>query len=543
MAAPDDVSEEKAFELGRWGTRFVRSDTEKRYVEWRFQRSIPVRRVAQLVAAGFWVSFSLLSAALGYGEAALISAVVVSPVLAAMFITLRSGSMRAANLTALVAFAVVGLLGVVLGVGYLGNALHASLVGGLVLACYFQFGSSHAAPRNTALAVATWLVTALIALGLMFRRGELGLAAAITEAWILLISFGMAVLMAVAADGARRRAFRQECVIEAQKETIARERARSEELFERELSHQVAERSRELGAALARTDATLDVRRITPGERFAERYRVVSALGAGGMGVVHEVERVTDGRRLALKAVVGEVSGSSAARFAREAEIGARVHHPNLVSIVDVGISAGVPYLVMELVLGGSLENERARFGDVEWALPIIRQIAEGLAALHDAGVVHRDLKPSNVLLAEGVAKISDFGISRFGKIEEGASTDPNAATMAVAPKPHAGLVTGTGVILGTPLYMAPEAARGGRALAASADVFALGILAYEMLSGRPPFSVPAFVLALSAQPTPVPPPLNRRGIDRDLAALVLECLAGDPDRRPRVRALLAALR
>ncbi|MGZ3424254.1 MAG: serine/threonine-protein kinase, partial [Polyangiales bacterium] len=331
-------------------------------------------------------------------------------------------------------------------------------LGGLLISVFFGLSNPTVPVRLNALSV-------IPAIGLETKTLLHGVAAGgdgVASIFVLLSGFVVAVGLTTLSHRAARSAYAQERIIEAQRATIARQ----QELLKKELSHQVAERSRELGAVLAKTELTLDARRLAPGERFAERYKIVRALGAGGMGAVYEVERVTDGAHLALKAILGEVSGASAARFAREAEIGARVHHTHLVSIVDVGMS-GVPYLVMELVRGESLEAQRAKFGDIEWALPILRHIGEGLAALHDAGVVHRDLKPANVLLADGIAKISDFGISRFGSIDD-ASIDPNANTLAATPKKSTQL-TGTGVVMGTPLYMAPEAAKSARALDASA--------------------------------------------------------------------------
>lgn len=201
---------------------------------------------------------------------------------------------------------------------------------------------------------------------------------------------------------------------------IFRERARTEALLKQEISHQVAERSKELGEAVSKVALALPVATLVPGRRFAERYTVVRQLGSGAMGVVHEVERITDQQRFALKVVSGSVTGAQAARFAREVEIGARMRHRNLVSIVDVGISGGAPFLVMEMAEHGSLEEQRSRFGDAVWALRVLGEVASGLAALHAGGVIHRDLKPGNVLFSSAedgaiVAKISDFGISRFG--------------------------------------------------------------------------------------------------------------------------------
>jgi serine/threonine protein kinase len=185
----------------------------------------------------------------------------------------------------------------------------------------------------------------------------------------------------------------------------------------------------------------------------------------------------------------------------------------------------GRPVLVMDLVRGGSLEEQRAQFGTRGWALPILRQIADGVAALHDAGVVHRDLKPANVLLANEVAKISDFGISRLGDMK----IDPLAETATEQP------VTGTGVILGTPLYMPPEAARGGREVDARGDAFAFGIIAYELLTGRAPFKVPPVMLALAGQTAPMP---SMDGLDDTARRLIESCLAGDPGARPSMRAI-----
>ncbi len=170
--------------------------------------------------------------------------------------------------------------------------------------------------------------------------------------------------------------------IERVEDELVEERKRTESVLKREVAHQVAERSRELGSALARPGGGPASPSATGSTRFGARYKVVRPLGEGGMGAVVEVERVTDGALLALKVMTGEVTRDQAARFAREAEIGARVHHPNLVAIVDIGAAVGgAPFLVMELATGGSLEGQRARFGEVPWALSVLRQMAAGLVA------------------------------------------------------------------------------------------------------------------------------------------------------------------
>jgi tRNA A-37 threonylcarbamoyl transferase component Bud32 len=325
------------------------------------------------------------------------------------------------------------------------------------------------------------------------------------------------------------------------------ERNREVSALNEELRRQVAERSRELTEALARSEGSVAPAALEVGDVFDGRYRVTRALGRGGMGAVYEVARTRDGKKLALKVVTAALSGKQAARFAREAEIGARLQQENLVSIVDVGIAAGAtPFLVMELVQGGSLEEQRARFGDAMWARPILRQIAAGLAELHAHHVVHRDLKPGNVLLVENgggsipIAKISDFGISRFGALDDSADVDVEGATVspgAHSPSPRD--LTETGMLLGTPVYMPPEAWF-GPARHPSADVFSLGVLAYEALTGRSPFAVPPVLLVRARQPIPTPAPLD--GVDARVASVLLACLRVEPSERPRAKELVDVL-
>jgi serine/threonine-protein kinase len=185
----------------------------------------------------------------------------------------------------------------------------------------------------------------------------------------------------------------------------------------------------------------------------------------------------------------------------------------------------------------------RGHFGRAQWARSIVREIASGVAALHEASVVHRDLKPGNVLFTTGsngalVAKISDFGISRFGALDTGDGVDPNAATIDGARvRPSALTVTGT--LLGTPFYMPPEAARGGRTADAPADVFAFGILACELLTGRAPFAMPALFTAMAGERLPAP---VVDGIPEDLRETLTACLAEEASARPSMQQICNAL-
>jgi len=275
-----------------------------------------------------------------------------------------------------------------------------------------------------------------------------------------------------------------------------------------ELKFQIAQRSKALAAALSKLGAAAGT--LEHGAVVDSRYRVNGFIGAGAMGRVYNVTRVTDEHEFAMKVMSDAQTGSGAIRFVREAEILCNLTHENVVGVVDAGVDErGLLFLVLELVSGFSLE-ERERLVDTGFGLEVIRQVAEGLAGLHAANIIHRDLKPGNILLAReanGVrVKLTDFGISSFG-------TDAPAN-----PKPETGdswlsqlggaaddKLTQAGTVLGTPAYIAPEVSVSASAgKQAAADVFSLGVIACELLTGKRPWEEPAIVLKLKgiAPPT-----------------------------------------
>jgi eukaryotic-like serine/threonine-protein kinase len=264
-------------------------------------------------------------------------------------------------------------------------------------------------------------------------------------------------------------------------------------------------------------------------------YELVEQLGAGGMGVVWRARDRRLGRDVALKLLPSQLAAQdgSLARFGREARGLAALSHPNIVSIFDLGEAHSVPYIVTELLEGETL-RDRIRRGALPWrkAAEICATIADGLAAAHAKGIVHRDLKPENVFItADERVKILDFGIAKA--LALGASEGETTA-----------LQTGPGVFLGTLAYMSPEQLRGEEA-AFSTDIFSLGCLLYEMLTGRPAFlrrsSAETIAAIISADParagaTTGAPPELLRIIDR--------CLAKEPgDRFHSARDLSIALR
>ena len=268
-------------------------------------------------------------------------------------------------------------------------------------------------------------------------------------------------------------------------------------------------------------------------------FRITAAIGAGGMGEVYRARDERLGRDVAIKVLPPGVAGDPdrLARFEREARALAHLSHPNILTIHDFGREGGISFAVTELLDGETLRVVIER-GAVEWrkAAEIAASIADGLAAAHEGGVVHRDLKPENVIITtDGRVKILDFGLARM---ETDAATAAEALT-------EAGGATMPGVVLGTVGYMAPEQVRGEKA-AAPADIFALGCILYELLSGSRAFSRQTNADVLAAILTQPPDPLPARvpPLPRSLGAIVERCLQKHPDDRfQSARDVASALR
>jgi predicted Ser/Thr protein kinase len=246
-------------------------------------------------------------------------------------------------------------------------------------------------------------------------------------------------------------------------------------------------------------------------------YEVLGELGRGGMGVVYRARQARLGRTVALKVLLaGAHAGEQElARFRAEAEAVARLHHPNVVQVYEVGEEGGHPYLALEYVDGGSLADRlRGTPLPAREAARLAEALARAVHAAHEKGIVHRDLKPANVLLtADGTPKVVDFGLA---KRLDGAT-----------------LHTQTGAVLGTPDYMAPEQAE-GQAVGPAADIHALGTLLYQMLTGRPPFVAENALdtLLRVRLDEPVPPSVLQPKVPRDLSTVCLKCLPKAPAQR-----------
>jgi serine/threonine-protein kinase len=255
------------------------------------------------------------------------------------------------------------------------------------------------------------------------------------------------------------------------------------------------------------------------GRAFGD-YELLRELGRGGMGVVYQAWQSSLSRTVALKMILaGAHAGpEELARFRAEAEAVARLQHPNIVQIYQVGEHDGRPYFALEYVEGGSLERKLAGAPrPPREAAALAETLARTVHYAHQRGIVHRDLKPANVLLTEdGTPKITDFGLA---KILVGARGDP----------------TQTGAVLGTPGYMAPEQASGRpREVGPAADVYALGAILYECLTGRPPFlgETPLDTLEQVRALDPIPPRQLQPKVPLDLETICLKCLRKEPGQR-----------
>jgi Tol biopolymer transport system component len=253
---------------------------------------------------------------------------------------------------------------------------------------------------------------------------------------------------------------------------------------------------------------------------LADRYRIDRELGAGGMARVYLARDLKHDRDVALKVLREDVAASiGAERFLTEIRTTARLRHPHILPLFDSGSAGGAPFYVMPYVDGETLRARVRRTGPlpIDEALRILRQVSEALAYAHASGLIHRDIKADNVLLAGHDAFLADFGIARAFAIQDPAAT-----------------ATASGFAVGTPAYMAPEQIVGGK-VDLRADMYALGALAYEMLTGAPPFAGDAQAIA-AAHLTRTPDPIERRrpGIPDALADVIGRCLEKSPERRPQ---------
>ncbi len=272
-------------------------------------------------------------------------------------------------------------------------------------------------------------------------------------------------------------------------------------------------------------------------EHFGDAFIIERELSGGGMSQVVLAQDVRHNRRVVIKLLPASLTAAiSAERFEREILLAAALQHPNIVPVLSSGKMNGLPYFIMPFIEGESV-RARVRRGplSVRETVNILKDVTRALIFAHGRGVIHRDIKPDNVLLSTGAgaAVVTDFGVAK-----------------AITASRHAGQgattsgMTGAGMTLGTPAYMAPEQAAADPNVDHRADIYALGILGYEMLAGAPPFHGRTPQQLLAAQMTEAPAPLYTRRYDvpRALNDLLMRCLAKEPGRRPESAAALLRL-
>jgi serine/threonine-protein kinase len=261
---------------------------------------------------------------------------------------------------------------------------------------------------------------------------------------------------------------------------------------------------------------------------ISERYRVERLLGSGGMGSVYLGQHIGLGKKIAIKLLHANHCQNEqiVSRFQREARMLAQLQHENIVDVLDIGVlEAGEPYLVMEYLSGESLGDLLGRAAPLglELSCSIVVPILCALSASHECGIVHRDLKPANIFLAQGrtggpIVKVIDFGVSKL----LGATED------------EADNLTSTGLIVGTPAYMSPEQARGEKDLDHRSDIYAIGLILYEMLTGKRPFEESNVVKILLRRLTepPLPPSVAYAGFPKVVEPILEKALKKEADER-----------
>ncbi len=260
---------------------------------------------------------------------------------------------------------------------------------------------------------------------------------------------------------------------------------------------------------------------------LADRYEIAGVLGSGGVGVVYRARQLGSGAEVAIKLLHPDHAANATLRqrFEREATALAEVAHPNIVRVTDYGVSAGTPFIVMELLHGQTLEERLAQEGPLApaRAIEIVSQALSGLAFAHARGLVHRDLKPANVFLEDANGdvrvRVLDFGLA---KSVAGARSSTEA------------VLTKAGSVFGTPAYMAPEQTVGDE-MDARTDVYAVGVILFEMLAGVPPYTGKPYEIAHAHLASPIPTLREKRSdvaASQELSTLFERALAKEPEER-----------